>query len=278
MSSQESSNPRGDYLHGFTPTEQKRLYHQARFVEQLVHGALPFRRSRDLVEVGCGVGAQTEILLRRFPDLHVTGLDRSPENLGAARSFLAERPWYEGRYGLEEANAMRLGFEADRFDSAFLCWILEHVPDPMQVLSEVRRVLRPGSPVVCTEVMNQTFLVHPYSPSTWTYWMAFNDHQIELGGDPFVGVKLGNLLQAVGFQDITTTIKTIHLDNRRPGERAEFIAFWSDLLLSGADGLREAGKVSAELVDSMRTELDDVAHDPNAVFYYSFQQATAVVR
>ena len=50
--------------------------------------------------------------------------------------------------------------------------------------------------------------------------MAFNDHQLEIGGDPFVGAKLGNLLQAVGYRDITTEVVTIHLDNRAPGERA----------------------------------------------------------
>ena len=54
--------------------------------------------------------------------------------------------------------------------------------------------------------------------------MAFNDRQLELGGDPFVGAKLGNLLQAVGFRDIRTEVKTFHLDNRVPGERAEFLA------------------------------------------------------
>ena len=68
--------------------------------------------------------------------------------------------------------------------------------------------------------------------------MAFNDYQLELGGDPFVGAKLGNLLQAVGYRDIATEVRPIHLDNRAPGERAEFLAYWTELLLSGAPGLR----------------------------------------
>jgi hypothetical protein len=102
-----------------------------------------------------------------------------------------------------------------------------------------------------------------------------NDHQLELGGDPFVGAKLGNLLQAVGFQDIRTDVRTIHLDNRSPGERAAFLAYWSELLLSGAGGLQEAGKVSEEVVRGMTEELREVAHDPNAAFFYSFVQAGA---
>src|SRR6185436_12497178 len=107
--------------------------------------------------------------------------------------------------------------------SAFLCWILEHVADPSLVLAEVRRVLRSGSPIVVTEVQNATFFLDPYSPNTLAYWTAFNDHQLAIGGDPFVGAKLGNLLLRNGYRDIFTEVKTIHLDNRTPGERAEFL-------------------------------------------------------
>lgn len=265
------------YVHGFTREEQDRLLRQARFVEHRVHDRLPFRRCKRLIEVGSGVGAQTEILLRHFPDLHVTGVEMSETNLARARAHLAHLPWAAGRHDFVQADASELEFEADEFDSAFLCWILEHVADPMMVLAETRRVLRPGSPIVVTEVQNSSFFLEPYSPSTLAYWMAFNDHQLAIGGDPFVGAKLGNLLQAVGYRDITTEVVTIHLDNRAPGERAEFIAFWTELLLSGAPGLQEAGKVSDETVSAMKEELRIVAHDPNSVFLYSFVQARARV-
>jgi ubiquinone/menaquinone biosynthesis C-methylase UbiE len=267
--------PAAGYLHGFTPAERERLYRQARFLEYKVHDGLPFRRSRRLVEVGCGVGAQTEILLRHFPGLHVTGVDASETNLAAAREHLQALGWAEGRYELAQADAMRLDFGAEAFDAAFLCWILEHVGNPAQVLSEVRRVLRSGAHVVCTEVQNASFFIDPYSPNTLAYWTAYNEHQLELGGDPFVGAKLGNLLQAVGFHDITTKVRTFHLDSRHAAERAEFIAFWTELLLSGCEGLLSAGRVSRQVVDGMEAELRDVAHDANAVFFYSFVTARA---
>jgi ubiquinone/menaquinone biosynthesis C-methylase UbiE len=265
------------YVHGFTPDEQERLQRQARFVEHRVHEGLPFQRSRRLVEVGCGVGAQTEILLRRWPELHVTGIDASQPNLERARENLAAQAWLDGRWELALEDAARTSFAADRFDAAFLCWVLEHVADPAAVLAETRRILRAGAPVVVTEVQNGSFFLDPYSPHTLAYWMAFNDHQLEVGGDPFVGAKLGNLLQSTGYRDITTEVRTIHLDNRAPGERAEFIAYWIELLLSGREGLKAAGKVSDETVAGMEEELAQVAHDPDAVFFYSFVQARARV-
>lgn len=265
------------YLHGFDSTEQERLVHQARFLEHRIHDRLPFQRSRNMLEVGAGVGAQTEILLRQWPDLHVTGIERSQENMANAQKRLEMIQWAEGRWKLVNEDAQQLSFSGDSFDAAYLCWILEHVDDPMRVLSEVRRVLRVGSPVVITEVQNGSFFLDPYSPHTLAYWMAFNDHQLELGGDPFVGAKLGNLLLALGYRDIHTDVRTVHLDNRCPTERAEFISFWSDLLLSGAPGLLAVGAVSEETVQGMRGELDAVTHDPNAVFWYSFVQARASV-
>ena len=197
--------------------------------------------------------------------------------LAVARERLEGLGWADGRWQLERADAGHLDHGADSFDGAFLCWILEHVAEPAQVLSEVRRVLRPGASVVVTEVQNSTFFLDPYSPHTMTYWTAFNEHQMELGGDPFVGAKLGNLLQRVGYLDIQTEVKTVHLDNRAPGERAEFIAFWTELLLSGAPGLLDAGRVTPEEIEAMKAELKTVARDPDAVFYYSFVQARARV-
>ncbi len=265
------------YVHGFTEHEMRRLHHQARFLEHRVHVGLPFHRSRKLLEVGAGVGAQTEILLRHFPELHVVGVEASASNLEAARRYLATQPGAQGRYEMHHGDAGRLGFEAESFDSAFLCWILEHVKDPELILSEVRRVLRIGAPIAITEVQNATFFLDPYSPSTLAFWAAFNDHQLALGGDPFVGAKLGNLLLRLGYRDIITEVRTIHLDNRAPAERAEMIAYWHELLLSGAPGLLEAGKVSEQFVEGMKREMEEVAHDPDAVFYYSFMHARARV-
>ncbi|SIQ61551.1 class I SAM-dependent methyltransferase [Solilutibacter tolerans] len=265
------------YLHGFSPTEQARLMKQARLAESTIFRDIDYTGAKKLLEVGSGVGAQTEILLRRFPDLHATCVDLNAQQLQAARSNLGAMPWLADRYSLHQADATDLPFEPRSFDSAFLCWVLEHVPSPARVLSEVRRVLALGSPVYVTEVMNASFLLDPYSPNVWRYWMAFNDFQIDSGGDPFVGAKLGNLLLAGGFHDVTTDIKTFYFDNRNPAQRKQMIAFWEELLLSAAEQLLAADKVTDEVVEGVRREMRQVQNDPNAVFFYSFVQARAVV-
>ncbi len=265
------------YLHGFSPEEQDRLYRQARFSEQTIFASIDFSGQTRLLEVGVGVGAQTEILLRRFPQLKVVGVDRSPRQLEQARIHLDANPCAAGRFELREMDAGALEFDAEEFDGAFVCWMLEHTPDPATVLSEIRRVLEPGSPVVINEVMNSSFFLDPYSPNTWRYWMAYNDFQLERGGDPFVGAKLGNLLLQQGYHNIETEVKMWHLDNRQPARRREIIRFWHELLLSAADQLVLNRCVDSSVVDGMKAEMTKVAHDPNAVFYFSFMQARACV-
>jgi SAM-dependent methyltransferase len=251
------------------------LRKQARFEEHRIYQNINFSNVSELLEVGCGVGAQSEILLRRFPDLRLTGIDRSPQQLKTAEHMLGHVAYAKDRYKLMEMDAASLVFNANSFDGAFFCWILEHVPDPKRILSEVRRVLRPGSPVYVTEVMNSSFFLDPYSPNVWKYWMAFNEYQLSHAGDPFVGAKLGNLLMQLGYVDIHTEIKTLFLDNRNPQKRKDAVEYWTELLLSASEQLVAADYVSTEIVEDMKKEMQKVANDPNAVIFYSYVQASA---
>lgn len=265
------------YIHGFSETERKRLWHQAEFAEQSVYAQVDFFECENVLEVGSGVGAQSAILLRRFPGIHLHGVDRSPSQIAEAKANLESLPYTKGRYEISQMDACNLDFRSRSFDGAFLCWVLEHVKHPERILSEVRRVLRPGAVIYVTEVMNSSFFLDPYSPHLWKYWMAFNDYQYERYGDPFIGAKLGQLLLSQGFQRIETKVIVWHYDNRNPDRRRRAIRLWRDLMLSATDTLLEEGYVTLETVNGMKAELETVESDPNAVFFYDFMQARAFV-
>lgn len=265
------------YVHGFSSTEQLRLKEQAVFSEKSIYQNVDFFEAKEILEVGCGVGAQTEILLRRFPHLKLTGIDLNEKQLAVAHETMKNSFIPDDKYSFQKMDAAKLSFESQKFDGAFICWLLEHVPEPQKVLSEVRRVLRPGSTVYITEVLNSSFFLDPYSPHVWKYWMEFNDYQFENSGDPFIGAKLGNLLLSLGFEDVQTETKTWHFDNRLPAKRKQAIELWSDLLMSATDKLIAENIVDEDTVEKAKEELASVASDPNAVFYYSFIQATAKV-
>jgi ubiquinone/menaquinone biosynthesis C-methylase UbiE len=261
------------YIHGFSAQEQQRLYHQARFAEALVYADIDFSSSRHILEIGSGVGAQSEILLRRFPTAHLTCIEIDKRQIAAARQYLRQAP--SSRFRIIKMNAARMGFAAQSFDGAFICWVLEHMKNHGELLAQTRQVLQPGAPLYITEVMNSSFFLEPYSPAIWKYWMAFNDYQYEHNGDPFVGAKLGNLLLDAGYHDISTSIKYWHFDNRSPCERAFALAHWKDLLLSAETLLCQEGLVSADLVAQMKEEFTAAEQDPHAVFFDAFVQAQA---
>lgn len=266
------------YIHGFSGTEQDRLRKQARFGEHTVYKDVDFSTTKNVLEVGCGVGAQSEILMRRFPNLNLTGIDFNQKQVDSAAQYLATFHDFKQRYELQQMDATDMSFESSSFEGAFVCWMLEHVPEPLKVLSEVRRVLKPGGKVYVTEVMNSSFFLDPYSPNVWKYWMAFNDYQFDGAGDPFIGAKLGNMLSQIGFQDVKTNIKTWLYDNRTPQKRSEVIAFWQELLMSAEEQLIKANYIDKETTEQAWKEMRKVSKDPDAILLFSFMQAEATSR
>lgn len=271
------ADDKSTYIHGYSEEEQARLRKQAEFMEHIVYRDVNFSQVDHILEVGCGVGAQTQILLRRFPHLNLTCVDLNESQLKVAQDFLSQLDYAKGRYSIKNMNAEKMSFADNSYQGAFLCWILEHVPNPSRVLSEVRRVLKPGSNIVITEVMNFTFFLDPYCPAIWKFWMTLNDHQYDRGGDPFVGVKLATFLRDTGYTDVKTEMKVLYADKREPELRDKVIRHWRDLILSAVDVLLAENRVTEELVADMKKEFADILQNPNAILFDSFMQATARV-
>ena len=266
-----------DYIHGFNRKEQNRLIDQAEFLEPYVFAGIDLEFSERLLEVGCGVGAQTKILARRFPKLKIDSVDFSRDQLATAKKYLAQE-LKTGQVHLRQQDAQKLKMPFKKYDAAFLCWFLEHVPNPLAALRAVKRHLKPGGKMYCSEVFNQTLFVEPYSPAYMKYWFEFNDYQWSIKGHPFIGASLGHLLDEAGFSDIQVEPRTFHFDSREPEKRAAFTQYFTDILLSAEKTLLAEGRVSKELVRELKREMRVIQKAKEAVFFYAFMRATAVKR
>jgi ubiquinone/menaquinone biosynthesis C-methylase UbiE len=264
------------YIHGFDPTEQKRLIDQAEFLEPYVYAGVDLEFRKHLLEVGSGVGAQSKILLRRFPHLHIDALDISQAQIDVAKIYLKDEI-AEKRISLSQRDAQSFSMKRKSYDAAFLCWFLEHVPDPLKVLKRVRRHLRSGAKIYCSEVFNQTLFIQPYSPAYLKYWFEFNDFQWSIGGHPFVGGMLGHYLNEAGFVDVQTEIRSFHFDSREPERRRAFVDYFYQILLSAKDTLIKEGRVSREMIEKMDREVEKVKRSRDSVFFYAWMRATAKV-
>ena len=94
------------------------------------------------IDVGCGNGAFTELLVERCAPSEVQGIDPSEGQLAFARRRPAAR-LAEFRQG----DAMALPFLSDRFDAAIMALVLVFVPEPATGVAEMVRVVRPGGMV-----------------------------------------------------------------------------------------------------------------------------------
>ncbi len=94
------------------------------------------------IDVGCGNGAFTELLVERCAPAEVQGIDPSEAQIAYARTRPAAR-MAEFRQG----DAMALPFTDDRFDAAVMALVIFFVPDPAKGVAEMTRVVGPGGTV-----------------------------------------------------------------------------------------------------------------------------------
>ncbi|HVG33806.1 MAG TPA: class I SAM-dependent methyltransferase [Pyrinomonadaceae bacterium] len=90
------------------------------------------------LDVGCGNGAFTEMLVERCAPASVQGIDPSERQLSFARTRPASRV-AEFRQG----DAMALPFPEDTFDAAVMPLVIFFVPDPARGVAEMARVVCP---------------------------------------------------------------------------------------------------------------------------------------
>jgi SAM-dependent methyltransferase len=113
---------------------------------------LQLSSSSSVLEIGCGSGGYAVHLAKRI-GCQVVGLDINAEGVRNAKA-LAEKDKLGARVKFEQCDVSQLlPIEDNAFDAIYSNDVLCHVPRRSQVLSDLRRVLKPGGRLLFSDAL-----------------------------------------------------------------------------------------------------------------------------
>ena len=146
---------------------------------------------QQLLDVGCGGGANLQRLMERAPAGHVTGIDYSPVSVNLSREVNADAI-AQGRCEVLEGNVLDLPFDSGTFDVATAFETIYFWPDATAGLSELYRVLKPGGRVLVCNDDDGT------SPDAQDIAQQIEGMRI------YTAEQLSEMLAAAGFAQVET--------------------------------------------------------------------------
>jgi SAM-dependent methyltransferase len=186
------------------------------------------------LDVGCGSGAFTELVVQRCAPREAHGVDPSEAQLAFARARPAARV---ARF--HHGDALALPFEPMRFDVAAMALVIFFVPEPAKGVAEMVRVVRPGGLVAAYawDILGGGF---PFAP-IGAELRAFG-HPPPL--PPSVAASrmdaLRELWSGAGLQAVTTREITVQRSF------TDFEDFWNNSTITGSIRPTIAGMTAAD--------------------------------
>ena len=256
------------YIHGYGERESERLLAQASSVLELLHADTRFPPGSRVVEVGCGTGAQTVSLAANSPGARFVSFDRNATSLARAISRVREA----GATNVEllHADLFSLPFEAASFDHAFVCFVLEHLPDPVAALEIVKSLIKPGGTITVFEGDHGSTFFHPDSDAAHRAIQCQVELQRRAGGNANIGRQLYPLLTQARFADVRVSPRMVYVDASRPALVESFTRkTFTWMVQAVRDEAIAAGIIDAATFDQGIRDLERCA-ESDGVFCYTF--------
>ncbi|MFC1856669.1 class I SAM-dependent methyltransferase [Thermodesulfobacteriota bacterium] len=261
-----------DYVHGYSSRENIRLSDQANTLSWFLHHDTHYLTGTRVLEVGCGVGAQTTILAKNSPEAQITSIDISQESIKKARALTEKVP----NVTFQAADIFNLPFKKNSFDHIFVCFVLEHLANPEEAMECLKSHLKQSGTITVIEGDHGSTYFYPDSRAAWRTIQCLIDTQASLNGNSLIGRQLYPILSSAGFRNIMVSPRMIYVDSSKP-ELVE--GFTKNTFVAMVEGVREQA-ITAGLIDSedWQKGITDLYRTTNTdgTFCYTFFKGTAI--
>ncbi len=259
------------YVHGYEHRENIRLQDQASTLVQLLHSDTSYPAGSHVLEAGCGVGAQTITLAQNSPNASITSVDISEASVNEAKRKATEAGLTNVQF--QRADILNLPYGPDAFDHIFVCFVLEHLSQPVEALRILKGHLRRGGTITVIEGDHGSVYFHPDSETAHMAIQCQVELQRRAGGNAMVGRELYPLLSSAGYHAIRVSPRMVYVDSSKP-ELVE--GFTKKTFTAMIEGVREsaihAGIIEEHVFDQGIRDLYRTT-EPDGVFCYTFFKA-----
>ena len=237
-----------NYVHGYSEREHQRLMDQATTLTELLHHDTKNPENSLVLEAGCGVGAQTVTLLKNSPQANFICVDISEQSLKAAQNKIESAGFHNAKF--LKADLFNLPFDDNHFDHIFVCFVLEHLKKPLDVLLKLKQKLKPDGSITVIEGDHGSAYFYPDSRYARQAIQCLIDLQSEKGGDSLIGRSLYPLMCEAGFKKIGVSPRMVYVDSSKP-ELVE--GFTKNTFTAMVEGVGEEA-IGAGLIDTIDWE------------------------
>jgi len=207
----------------------------ARYMAQIV---LP--QGARVLEVGCGNGAATKLIMQHVGPAQLVGIDPSFVFIDMAREAFAGEP----RVSFALGDAVATGQADASFDLVIAHTVYSHLADPEGALAEARRVLRPGGQLVIFDGDFATITVALFDGDPLQSAVAaVLRHMMHA---PYIMRRLPPLVTAAGF-----SVQSVEPHGYVQTTTPDYLL---TLLSRGTNAAARAGDIGQELVDGFSQE------------------------
>ncbi len=235
---------------------------------------LPYLRpGQRVLDFGCGPGTISIGLAEAVAPGELHGIDMEVSQIALARSLAEESEHSNATFHVGDVTA--LPFADGFFDVAHCHNVLMHVPQTHAVLSEVKRVLKPGGILACREMICESSFTHPDFGAIRKSWELFEDLLASDDGHPQMGKEMKGHILAAGFAHVRLTGSlSTYSTPEETGYVVELVNGW---LLSPeiADAAIKYGASTMELCDRIRIAYEKWKSHPAAFAAIAYGEMVA---